>query len=173
MASIAVLGAGPHGRTIAHDLNTRLLFDDKLPGFDPCRMGSSRYTWIVGAVWPNVRRQIAEAAMLDAADPFERGVYVAPSATVGIEVFLADHVHVLAGAIVSHGCHIGEYATVATGAILCGEVTVGAGAFIGCGANIKHGGITIGEGATVGMGAVVVNDIPPGATVVGVPGRYL
>ena len=43
-------------------------------------------------------------------------------------------------------------------------VSIGAGAVILC-------GIRIGQGARVGCGAVVVNDVPPGATVVGNPAR--
>jgi acetyltransferase-like isoleucine patch superfamily enzyme len=171
VASIAVLGAGPHGRQIAYDLNTRLLFDDKLPGFDSCRLGAARYTWIVGAVWPEVRRRITEQLMFDYCEPFERGVYVAPSAVVGIETFLGDHVHVLANATVSHGCRLSEFVTVATGATLCGEVTVETGAVIGAGATVLHGGLTIGAGARVGAGAVVTHDVPPGMTVTGVPAR--
>jgi acetyltransferase-like isoleucine patch superfamily enzyme len=41
---------------------------------------------------------------------------------------------------------------------------------IGSGAVIL-GGVTIGEGALVGAGAVVTRDVPPGATVAGVPAR--
>jgi serine acetyltransferase len=172
MASIAVLGAGPHGRQIAYDLNTKLLFDDKLPGLPSCTLGSHQYPWVIGAFWPQVRRQIAESLVWEC-EPFERGVYVSPAAHLGIEVFLGDHVHVNAGAIVSHGCRLEEFVSVATGAVLCGEVHVESGAVIGAGAIVKHGGIRIGENAIVGMGAVVIDDVPPGTTVVGVPGRCL
>ncbi len=47
---------------------------------------------------------------------------------------------------------------------------VSKGASIGSGAVIRCG-ITIGEGAMIGAGAVVTKDIPPGAVVIGVPGR--
>jgi acetyltransferase-like isoleucine patch superfamily enzyme len=46
------------------------------------------------------------------------------------------------------------------------------GASIGSGATIMCG-ITIGEDALIGAGAVVTRDVPPGATVVGVPARVL
>ncbi len=170
MASIAVLGAGPHGRQIAHDINSKLLFDDKLPGLPSCRLGASQYPWIVGAFWPAVRRQIVETLVWEN-EPFERGVYTAPTAYLGMDVFLGDHVHINPNATVSHGCRIEEFVSIATGAILCGEVHVETGAVIGAGAVVKHGGVRIGAGAIVGMGAVVIDDVPPGATVVGCPAR--
>ncbi|MDX6198659.1 MAG: hypothetical protein QOJ79_1810, partial [Actinomycetota bacterium] len=45
-------------------------------------------------------------------------------------------------------------------------------ASIGSGAVIM-GGVTIGAGARVGAGAVVTRDVPPEATVAGVPARAL
>jgi serine O-acetyltransferase len=44
--------------------------------------------------------------------------------------------------------------------------------FIGAGAKIL-GGVTIGNGAKVGANAVVVDDVPAGATVVGIPARVV
>jgi serine O-acetyltransferase len=49
---------------------------------------------------------------------------------------------------------------------LANDVVVGAGAKV-------LGPILIGEGARIGSNAVVVKDVPPGATVVGVPGKLI
>jgi serine O-acetyltransferase len=53
---------------------------------------------------------------------------------------------------------------------LPGAPVIGDGAKIGAGAKVL-GPITIGAGARVGANAVVIHDVPPGASVAGVPAR--
>jgi len=48
----------------------------------------------------------------------------------------------------------------------------GDGVKVGAGARIL-GGITLGDGCTIGANAVVIEDVPAGATAVGVPARIL
>jgi serine O-acetyltransferase len=50
--------------------------------------------------------------------------------------------------------------------------SIGNDVFIGAGARIL-GGISVGDGAVVGANAVVIEDVPAGATVVGVPARIV
>ncbi len=50
--------------------------------------------------------------------------------------------------------------------------TVGNNVVIGTGA-VALGAIAIGDGARIGSGSVVVKSVPPGATVVGIPGRIV
>ena len=50
--------------------------------------------------------------------------------------------------------------------------TIGNDVSIGAGARVL-GGITLGDGVNVGANAVVVDDVPAGATVVGIPARVL
>jgi serine O-acetyltransferase len=47
---------------------------------------------------------------------------------------------------------------------------IGNDVFIGAGAKVL-GAVTIGDGARIGANAVVVCDVPPGATAVGIPAR--
>jgi UDP-2-acetamido-3-amino-2,3-dideoxy-glucuronate N-acetyltransferase len=54
----------------------------------------------------------------------------------------------------------------------CIPTKVKARASIGTSATILCG-VTIGEGAIVGAGSVVTKDVPPGATVIGVPARIV
>jgi acetyltransferase-like isoleucine patch superfamily enzyme len=51
-------------------------------------------------------------------------------------------------------------------------VRIGAGCYIGAGATIIDR-VTIGEWSTVGAGAVVVGDLPPFVTAVGVPAKVI
>ena len=61
---------------------------------------------------------------------------------------------------VTIGLRAGDY----RGAVIERNVSIGTGAKV-------IGGVTVGEGATIGANAVVVDDVPPGVTVVGAPAR--
>jgi serine O-acetyltransferase len=50
--------------------------------------------------------------------------------------------------------------------------TIGRGVDIGCGACVL-GNVVLGDGCRIGANAVVLRDVPPGATAVGVPARVL
>lgn len=168
---LAILGAGPHGQQLSDLYPWSYLYDDNLEGYRPISE-FSRHEYLIGAVWPKVRRQIFDK-LPPGSQAHKLGRVVFPGAHLGHGVHLGEHVHVLYNAVVSHGCKVGDFTTICSGAILCGEVTVESGAFIGAGAVIRHGGITIGRNATIGMGAVVVDDVPDGAKVVGNPAKVL
>ena len=89
------------------------------------------------------------------------------------------------GLLIPHptGIVINPGATVGPNCLIFQQVTIGAGGTpglprigghvdIGTGAKIL-GGVTIGDHARIGANAVVVNDVPAGATAVGIPARVL
>lgn len=104
----------------------------------------------------------------------------------GIEIHPAAKIS--AGVFIDHGAGvvIGETAEVAEGCVLYQGVTLGGtgketgkrhptlekNCMVSAGAKVL-GSITLHEGAKVGAGAVVLKDVPPGATVVGVPARVV
>ena len=97
--------------------------------------------------------------------------------SIGDPVVMHPGVYIIHGQIVVDGLvEIGSGTVIApfvTIGLRAGNVqgaTIEANVNIGTGAKVI-GGVRIGEGATVGANAVVVDDVPPGATVVGAPAR--
>jgi UDP-perosamine 4-acetyltransferase len=100
------------------------------------------------------------------------GAAVMASAVVNTGSRIGVNVIINTGAIVEHDCVVDDHAHIATGSRLGGGVHVGEGSHIGIGASIRQR-ISIGRGSIVGAGAVVVEDVPDGMVVVGVPARPL
>lgn len=112
----------------------------------------------------------------------QRGVEIGANCKIQSHAFICDGVHIENEVFVGHGVVFVNdkhpRATSADGALQTEAdwellpTVVERGASIGSGATIL-GGVRIGAGATVGAGAVVVDDVAPGATVVGNPARVL
>lgn len=105
---------------------------------------------------------VSARAVLGHGAIIQRGVTIMPNARLGT----ACKINV--NATLHHDVQLGDFCTVAPGAQLLGNVSVGPGAYVGAGAIIRQR-TQVGAGAFIGAGAVVVKDVPPGATVVGVP----
>lgn len=107
---------------------------------------------------------------------FLTAIDIHPGATLGQGVFIDHGTGVVIGAtaIVGDGCTI--YQGVTLGGTSLDRVkrhpTLGRNVTVGSGAKVL-GDITIGDGAKIGSNSVVVRDVPPGATVVGIPGRVV
>ena len=110
-------------------------------------------------------------ARIEASAKIKQGAQVCIGAIICGSASIGRGSIINSGAIVEHDCIVGEYAHICPGVTLAGTVTVGPGAMVGLGARVIQG-VTIGEHAIVGAGAVVLDDVPPGTTAVGVPARH-
>jgi serine O-acetyltransferase len=103
-------------------------------------------------------------------------VDIHPAATIGPRFFIDHGAGVVIGATSIVGADVTLYHGVTLGGVSWTEgkrhPTLEDGVLCGCGAKIL-GPITIGKGARIGANSVVVEDTPPGATVVGIPGRIV
>lgn len=123
---------------------------------------------------------------------------VEPGAILREGVELGDNAVIMMGAILNIGARVGAGSMIDMGAVLGGRATVGKNCHIGAGtvlagvieppsaqpviveddvvigANaVVLEGCRIGKGAVVAAGAVVVDDVPAGVVVAGVPARVI
>lgn len=98
------------------------------------------------------------------------GLVALAGARVTNHVWLGRHVHLNLNATAAHDVRLGDYATLNPGANVNGDATIGEEATIGSNASVNQGR-RVGSATFVGAGAVVVQDLAPGLTAVGVPAR--
>ena len=107
---------------------------------------------------------------------FLTGIEIHPGATIGKGVFI-DHGM---GVVIGETAEVGDNCTIYQGVTLGGtslshgkrHPTIGENVVIGMNAAVL-GAITIGDNSKIGGGSVVVKDVPPNSTVVGVPARLV
>jgi serine O-acetyltransferase len=105
---------------------------------------------------------------------FLTGIEIHPGAQIGRRLFIDHGMGVVIGETAVIGDDVTLYHQVTLGGVSTKpgkrHPTVGDGVVIGAGAAVL-GPITVGRGARIGSNAVVLKDVPPGATMVGVPAR--
>jgi serine O-acetyltransferase len=114
------------------------------------------------------------ARLLSHISRFLTGIEIHPGAHIGRRFFI-DHG---SGIVIGETAEVGDDVLMYQGSGLAGtslnkekrHPTIGNNVVIGAGA-VVLGAINVGDGARIGAGSVVVRPVPPGATVVGIPGR--
>jgi serine O-acetyltransferase len=159
---------------------------DCVAGRDPAARGRFEVLFIYPGVhaiiwhrlahrlWLRNRRSSARALAWFAR--FLTNVDIHPGATIGVRFFI-DHG---AGVVIGETAIVGDDVTLYHGVTLGGvswspgkrHPTLRDHVMVGAGAKIL-GPIEIGEGARIGANSVVMEDVPPGATVVGIPGKIV
>lgn len=104
------------------------------------------------------------------------GIEIHPGAQIGKGLFI-DHGN---GVIIGETSIVGDNVTLYQGVTLGGtgkeqgkrHPTIGNNVMISAGAKVL-GSFTIGDNSKIGAGSVVLEEVPPNSTVVGVPGRVV
>lgn len=120
--------------------------------------------------WKFMARLVSQIAR------FFTGVEIHPGAKIGRGVMI-DHG---SGVVIGETCEIGNGVVIYQGATLGGtgkhagkrHPTIGNNVMIGAGAKVL-GPFKVGDNSKVAAGSVVLKEVPPDCTVVGVPGRVV
>ena len=128
----------------------------------------NHWMWSRGLRWP--------ARFLGNFARWLTGIEIHPGASIGRRFFV-DHG---AGVVIGETAEIGDDVTLYQGVTLGGRTlsngkrhpTLGNNVVVGAGAKIL-GPFTVADDARIGSNAVVLDPVPAGATVVGVPGRIV
>lgn len=128
------------------------------------------------AHWFYVRKHTFIARLISAHARTKTGIDIHPGATIGKGVFIDHGV----GLVIGETTEIGDNVTLYQGVTLGGtgkdigkrHPTLESDVMVSAGAKIL-GPVRIGQGSKIGAGSVVLKDVPPHCTVVGVPGRVV
>lgn len=128
------------------------------------------------AHWLYRRRRYTLARLVSHFSRFLTGIEIHPGAQIGRRFFI-DHG---LGVVIGETTVIGDDCTIYQGVTLGGtgkergkrHPTLGNNVLVGVGAKVL-GAIVVGDNSRIGAGAVVVKDVPPNCTVVGIPGRVV
>ncbi|NLL53404.1 MAG: serine O-acetyltransferase [Peptococcaceae bacterium] len=120
------------------------------------------------------KKRFVLARIISHLNRFLTGIEIHPGAKIGRRVFI-DHGH---GTVIGETTEIGDDVTIYQGVTLGGtgkekgkrHPTIGNNVVISTDAQVL-GAIVIGDNSKVGAGSVVLHDVPPNCTVVGIPGR--
>ena len=138
--------------------------------------GVHALSWHILAHWLYLHGARGLARVLSQLVRFFTGIEIHPGATIGSGVFI-DHGM---GVVIGETAVIGDDVTIYQGVTLGGtgketgkrHPTIGNAVVISADATVL-GSITVGDRSKIGAGAVVIRDVAPDSTVVGVPGRVV
>lgn len=140
------------------------------PGFKALRSHKKAY-WFYNHNMPFIARAISQRSA------HKTGIEIHPGAKIGRRVVI-DHGH---GIVIGETAEVGDDVMIYQGVTLGGtgkdkgnkrHPTIKHDCIISAGAKIL-GCITVGENCKIGAGSVVLRDVPPDSTVVGIPGRVI
>ncbi|NEO31950.1 MAG: serine O-acetyltransferase [Symploca sp. SIO3C6] len=141
-----------------------------------CYPGLHALVWHRFAHWLNLKRLPIIPRLISALARFLTGIDIHPGAVIGKGVFI-DHGM---GVVIGETAIVGDYALIYQGVTLGGtgkesgkrHPTLGKNVVVSAGVKVL-GNIQIGDNVRIGAGSIVLQDVPPDCTVVGIPGRIV
>lgn len=122
------------------------------------------------------RKWFTIARLISQTSRFFTGIEIHPGATIGSKLFI-DHG---SGIVIGETCEIGDNVVIYQGVTLGGtgkergkrHPTIGNNVVIASGAKVL-GSFKVGDNVNIGANSVVLREVPPNSTVVGIPGRVV
>ncbi len=128
------------------------------------------------ANWFYKRNHKFIARLISQRSRHKTGIEIHPGATIGKGLFIDHGMGVVIGetAIIGDNCTIYQNVTLGGTGKECGKrhPTLGSNVLVGSGAKVL-GPFNVGDNARIASGAVVLNEVPPNATAVGVPAKVV
>lgn len=202
MTKLILIGAGGHAKSVADSISdsqvelcgfidehkTGTYLGKPVFGSDIRQVPDYRsYTYFVSIGDIQIRKlwfeRIAElqlqtlniidsTALISPSARLGTGNFIGKMAVINADVVMGDNNVVNTRALIEHECRIGSHIHLSTNSVINGNVEVEDGVFFGSSAT-SNGQLRIGHDAVVGSGSVVIREVEPCTTVVGVPAHII
>ena len=199
---LVIVGAGGHAKSVFDSVDQEKyqivgFLDDRKSGThmgfpilgqrveDVCEYRSCKYIVAIGDIPPRkLWFERLQQQGLDVINIIDKSALVSPSARIGKGNFIGKYAIINADAVigdnnvintralVEHECVVGSHTHLSTNSVINGNVIVQDGVFLGSCA-VCIGQLTVGKNTVIGAGSVIIKDVEPEVTVVGVPGKII
>lgn len=115
---------------------------------------------------------IDPTALISTSAKIGEGNFIGKFAIINADSIIGNNNVINTKALIEHECFIGNHTHISTNSTINGNVIVHDSVFLGSTA-VCNGQLEIGEHAVIGSGTVIIKNVEPYTTVVGVPGRIV
>lgn len=199
---LIIIGAGGHAKSVFDSVDQEKyqilgFLDDNKSGThmgfpilgqkpeDVSEYRSCKYIVAIGDIAPrkhwferllqyglDVVNVIDKTAIVSPSARLGRGNFIGKYAIINADAVIGDNNVINTRALVEHECVVGNHTHLSTNSVINGNVIVEDGVFLGSCA-VCIGQLTVGKNTIVGAGSVIIRDVEPDVTVVGVPGKIV
>lgn len=100
------------------------------------------------------------------------GCIICANTYITLDIKIGSHVYIGGNGTVGHDAQLGDFVTLYPGVNVSGSTGIASGCELGTGTQIIQG-LSVGSNTIVGAGSVIVRNLPPDCTAVGVPARVI